>query len=243
MRFPIIEGVIRRRILVNFRVDPKFVRAVLPAPLRPQLVGGAAQAGICLIRLERLRVAGLPAAFGFASENAAHRIAVEWDAGGGVESGVYIPRRDTSSLIGRLAGGRLFPGQHHAARFDVADDGREIAFTMTSRDAGTTIELRARSVATLSPTSSFPSLATASTFLQRGSLGYSPTGAEYLDGVRLVTRTWNLQPLEVEKVRSSYFGDVTRFPPGSVELDSVLVMRDTESRWLPLPRLPLARAC
>ena len=80
MRFPKIEGLIRRRVLVNFRVDPAVIRALLPAPLRPQITGGAVQAGICLIRLETMRVAGLPAALGFDSENAAHRIAVEWDA-------------------------------------------------------------------------------------------------------------------------------------------------------------------
>lgn len=237
MRFPRIEGLIRRRILINFRVDPKYVRTIVPAPLRPQLVGGAALAGICLIRLERLRPAGLPAALGFASENAAHRIAVEWDAAGDVQRGVYIPRRDSDSRIARLAGGRLFPGEHHGARFDVRDDGNEIALAMRSDDALTSVELRGRAVSSLPATSSFGCLAAASAFLERGSVGYSPRGGDLLDGVRLVTRRWSLQPLEIDYVRSSYFGDVTRFPPGSVEFDSALVMRDTESDWQPTPRL------
>jgi len=242
MRFPKIEGLIRRRILVNFRVDPKYARAIVPAPLRPQLIAGAAQAGICLIRLESLRPAGLPAALGFASENAAHRIAVEWDAARVVQSGVFIPRRDTSSLLGRLAGGRLFPGAHHPAHFAVEDNGRDIAVTIASHEARTDVALRARAVATLPSTSSFASLAAASAFLQRGSVGYSRAGAGHLDGVRLVVRRWSLQPLEVEWVRSGYFHDLTRFPPGSVELDSAFVMRDAESCWLPEPRLALAPA-
>jgi len=60
MRFPNIEGMIRRRILINFRVNPKFIHALLPAPLRPRVVGGAAPAGICLIRLEQMTAARLP---------------------------------------------------------------------------------------------------------------------------------------------------------------------------------------
>lgn len=242
MRFPNIEGLIRRRVLVNFRVDPAFIQTLLPAPLRPQIVGGAAQAGICLIRLERMRMAGWPSALGFSSENAAHRIAVEWDARDGVQRAVYIPRRDTSSPISRLAGGRLFPGAHHLARFDIRDDGRAIAFAVTARDGRADIALRARAATAMPRTSTFTTLSAASAFFQRGSLGYSPTGHGYLDGIRLVTQTWNLQPLDVEHVRSSWFGDVTRFPPGSVEFDSALVMRDTESRWVPLPNLPLADA-
>lgn len=236
MRYPRIEGLIRRRLLVNFRVDPKFVRRLLPGPLRPQVIGGAAQAGICLIRLERMRPMGLPAAIGFSSENAAHRIAVEWEAGGCLHSGVYIPRRDSDSRIARLAGGRVFPGKHHAAHFEVRDDGGEIAFTMESCDARTNVELRARPAAAMPSTSTFPSLEAASSYYERGSLGYSPAG-DHLDGIRLVTRAWKLQPLEVEYVRSSFFGDVTRFPPGSVEFDSALVMRDIESAWYPVPRL------
>ena len=44
MRFgvPAIEGVIDRRVLINFRVEPGYIQAVLPARLRPQLVNGYA---------------------------------------------------------------------------------------------------------------------------------------------------------------------------------------------------------
>ena len=39
---------------------------------------GYSLVGICLIRLECFRLAGLPGTVGLASENAVHRIAVEW---------------------------------------------------------------------------------------------------------------------------------------------------------------------
>ena len=83
MPIPVLKGTIKRRLLVNFRVDPDAIRQQLPPSFRPKLHRGHAIAGICLIRLEDIRPAGLPALIGFSSENAAHRIAVEWtDASG-----------------------------------------------------------------------------------------------------------------------------------------------------------------
>src|SRR5215468_7943504 len=97
MRIPIIRGVIDRRILVNFRVDAEILARLLPPPFRPKLVNGAGMAGVCLIRLKHIRPRLLPSFLGISSENAAHRIAVEWDQDGAVREGIFIPRRDTSS--------------------------------------------------------------------------------------------------------------------------------------------------
>src|SRR6187397_1241068 len=98
MRIPVLKGTIKRRLLVNFRADPKAIQQILPSPFRPKLHRGHAIAGICLIRLEDIRPAGLPAIAGLSSENAAHRIAVEWtDSTGTPREGVFIPRRDTGS--------------------------------------------------------------------------------------------------------------------------------------------------
>src|SRR5258708_34236553 len=58
---PQVRARLDRRILVNYRVDPDVLAAVLPAPFRPVVVGGHAIAGICLIRLGQIRPAGMPA--------------------------------------------------------------------------------------------------------------------------------------------------------------------------------------
>ena len=79
MRIPTIQGVIDRRILANFRVDSGVLRRLLPPPFRPKLVKGAGVAGICLIRLTHIRPRFMPSFIGITSENAAHRIAVEWE--------------------------------------------------------------------------------------------------------------------------------------------------------------------
>src|SRR5437870_7556174 len=144
MRLPILDGVIRRRVLVNYRVDPDLLARQLPAPFRPKLHDSAAVAGICLIRLEQIHPAFVPLRVGFASENAAHRIAVVWRDEGGPHEGVFIPRRDTGSFVNHLAGGRLFPGEHHRATFDVATAGDSIDLYMQSRDGGVAVRAKGR---------------------------------------------------------------------------------------------------
>ena len=53
MRLPAISGIIDRRILANYRIDPEVMAKALPSPFRPQLVNGWAIGGICLIRLTK----------------------------------------------------------------------------------------------------------------------------------------------------------------------------------------------
>jgi len=233
VRLPVIEGVIRRRLLLNFRVDPLVMQRMIPARFRPKLHSGSAVAGICLIRLEQVRPRHLPGFVGVTSENAAHRVAVLWDdEDGRTREGVYIPRRDTSSWLNHLAGGRIFPGEHHQAGFRVRDSGREIDLRMRSTDGNAAVEVRASVADALPSTSRFGSLAEASAFFERGSVGYSATAAgDRLDGLRLDTRQWKVEPLAVHHVFSSWFSDQARFPQGSVAFDCGLVMRDIEHSW------------
>ena len=69
MRIPTIRGLIDRRVLVNFRVEPDVLSAILPTPFRPQIVNGFGIAGICLIRLKHIRPKFLPPIIGISSEN------------------------------------------------------------------------------------------------------------------------------------------------------------------------------
>ena len=238
MKLPIIQGLIRRRMLINFRVAPEIMQAQLPSRFRPKLQKGFAIAGICLIRLEEIRPRHLPDFLGISSENGAHRIAVHWDEGNETKEGVYIPRRDTSSLMNHFAGGRLFPGEHHHAQFDVKDDGALIDLTMRAKDDGVVVEVRARDAQSLPSTSVFSSLDDASAFFAGGSVGYSVTTDEdRLDGIKLKTQTWKVSALEVEHVRSTFFADESRYPKGSVTFDCGLLMRDIQHEWQSEPDL------
>ena len=121
MRIPVVRGVIDRRILVNYRVDPSVLAPLLPAPFRPKVIHGVGMVGICLIRPKQVRPTFVPSWLGISSENAAHRTAVEWDDDGTVREGVYVRRRDSDSWLNSWAGGRIFPGIHHHARFTVRE--------------------------------------------------------------------------------------------------------------------------
>jgi hypothetical protein len=234
MKPPVMSGMIERRLLVNYRVDPEVTARLLPAPLRPQLVAGSAVAGICLIRLGQLRPRGLPAWIGLRSENAAHRVAVEWNTRDGVESGVYIPRRDTGALANAVVGGRLFPGEHHRARFRVDERGGHLDVGFESRDGEVCVDVRAELTDSLEGGELFGDLEAASQFFRTGSLGFSPRqlGA-HLDGLELETPAWRVEPVRLLEARSSFFEDPARFPPGSAKLDCALVMRNVTARWIP----------
>lgn len=235
--FSSIRGTIVRRVLVNYRVRPEAIERLLPRPFRPQLVEGWSIAGICLIELRNIRPAWLPPLIGCSSENAAHRVAVEWeDAPGKHRTGVFIPRRDSSSLLNHIAGGRLFPGEHHRARFTVheADDRLRVAFATPDKTISVHVS---GAIARKPPLSSvFPTVDAASAFFKGGCVGYSarPDGA-VLDGVELRCDTWNMAPLEVDHVSSSYFEDLSRFKPGEVEFDSAFIMRHVPHQWVGQP--------
>jgi hypothetical protein len=49
--------------------------------------------------------------------------------------------------------------------------------------------------------------------------------------MELHCRTWHVEPLAVEEVRSSFFEDETLFPKGSIEFDCALLMRGIEHEW------------
>jgi hypothetical protein len=238
MQIPVIRGVIDRRLLVNYRVDPGVLAPLLPAPFRPKLIRGYGMVGICLIRLKRVRPTFLPSWLGISSENAAHRTAVEWDDGGTVREGVYVRRRDTSSRLNALAGGRLFPGIHHHAMFTVAETAARIDVALRSDDGVTTLSVRGHRADALPASSVFRSLEEASAFFRAGSLGYSATpDPSRFQGLELRCLKWEVEPLAVEEVRSSFFDDEALFPPGSITFDCALLMRGIDHEWHGKPDL------
>ena len=232
MRLPTITGTIRRRILANFRVDPVVMQQQLPSRFRPKLHNGLAVAGICMIRLEQIRPKLVPEILGIDSENAAHRVAVLWDEDGQTNEGVFISRRDTNSKFNALMGGRVFPGEHHESVFEVDDQDGAINIAMRSLDNAVTVAIEGKLSDRLPSTSIFSSLAEASSFFEGGAVGYSVTSDhDRLDGLRLKTREWHVEPLAVERVYSSYFSDKTKFPGQSVEFDHALIMRNVAHEW------------
>lgn len=80
----------------------------------------------------------------------------------------------------------------------------------------------------------FKDINTASEFFKKGAAGYSPNGAKY-DGLLLNTYHWEIEPLEVTQVSSSFFEDESLFPKGSAKFDNALLMTSIAHEWSSLP--------
>jgi uncharacterized protein YqjF (DUF2071 family) len=231
MRLPAIVGTIDRRILINYQAEAEVIGRFLPQPFRPKLINGKAIVGICLIRLKNIRPKGFPFNVGISSENGAHRIAVEWTDNEGHKEGVYIPRRDTSSRLNSLAGGRFFPGIHHLAEFKVKEANERYDIRFDSED-GTFLEISAAESSGWNKESVFDDQHCASVFFKQGSVGYSPDKiGESFDGMELKTKTWEVSSLKVMNVRSSFFENTSLFPTGSIKFDNALLMRSIDHEW------------
>lgn len=245
MKIPAIEGIIRRRVLLNYRIDPSVASKILadPSPFKLKLVDGDAIAGICLIRLEQIRPKGLPSFMGISSENSAHRIAVEWEKDdGGACEGVFVPRRDTDSLLNSLAGGRVFPGVHHHSDFSVEDGDGEISMQVKAKDFENPLVAFEASETEVFPESSvFKSLQASSEFFEAGCIGYSSRPhSSKLDGLTLNASRWQVSPLTVSTLASAYFDDRSIFPADSIEFDHALLMRDIPHEWHSEPQIDLS---
>ena len=232
MDMPVVRGLIERRILANYQVDPDVLARVLPPPFRPKRVNGVGIAGICLIRLNHIRPRLMPGAVGFSSENAAHHIAVEWTVEGQTREGVYVPRRDTTSRLNTWIGGRFFPGVHQHARFQVIERDDYYRVAVDSDDGRTHVCVAGRLSPQLPQGSIFKSMADASSFFEAGSLGYSATQRPGLyDGLELRSHQWKVAPLAVEQIKSSFFENEQVFPKTAIAFDCALIMRGIEHEW------------
>ncbi len=233
-----IQGVIARRVLLNYRIDPIVLARAIPAPFRPKLYRGHGVAGVCMIRFRDLRPQFMPSWIGMTSENAAHRVAVEWDEDGEPREGVFIPRRDTNSSFNHAVGGRVFPGIFNRSVFEVREAQGAVAVRIVRSDGGEEVAFSGRPADRLPTSSIFPSVSEAAGFFSLGATGYSATHREgHYHGMELRSLSWSIEPLAVDHARSCFFDDAVRFPPGSVELDCALIMREIDHEWHSRPDL------
>ena len=233
MSFKKIGGVIKRRILINYRMMPELIKPLLPPPFRPRLHNEFAIAGICLVRLEELRPAGFGFAPGFSCENAAHRVAVEWTGRSGqINEGVYVLRRDTDSWLASFLGKRGLGVEQNRARFRVSDDGQKVDLEMTAKKTGVAVQVRGQTAGELWYNSGFKNLAEASDFFEREKVAYSNSVAfGKTRGLRLDTSHWKVEPFSTEHIYSSFFGDKQRFPESEIFLEGALIMRNARHEW------------
>ncbi|MBR7836637.1 DUF2071 domain-containing protein [Actinospica durhamensis] len=199
-------------------------------------------------------LADLAGRFGLRSEIAVHRIATVWDGPDGQESGVYIPRRDTDSRLTTLTAGLFLPGEHHLARFEVQEWPDRVRIGFRSADETTHARIEAQAADRLRGSALFADLDEAARFLREAPDGYAAlpdaawdgpdaggqsgsgnpggpeeSGSERGEQPRREIRAFSVRPAALIEVSSSYFEDPERFPPGTAEPDSALLVRDLEA--------------
>jgi uncharacterized protein YqjF (DUF2071 family) len=231
MRTPILCGVIKRRFLLNYRAEPEVVRRLLPAPFSPTLYHGYAIAGVCLVRVESVRPRGLPAWVGVNGENAVHRVAANWvDSMGQPHKGVFVARRDTDLWLAALFGRKLFAAEYHRARFAVEESAGHVEFACRSLDRAAEIHFSGDDALNLPASSCFKSLQE-DFFRTDSSRSTVIEDSQDLNGIAVESNEWKVQPIRVNRVFCSFFDDKNRFPPGTIEFDHALVMRDIAQVW------------
>lgn len=78
----------------------------------------------------------------------------------------------------------------------------------------------------------FRSLVEASDFFAGGSVGYSPSRrADRLDGLKLASEIWRVEPFEMGEVHSQWLEDSGMLPQGSAVYDCTLPMRNIPHEW------------
>jgi len=236
---PVLQGVIARRVLLNFRADPKVVQRLLPEPFEVETYQRCAIVGVCLIRLQQVRPRGLPARIGFSSDNMAHRVAVHYPTAGKIKRGVFIWRRETDQRLVRIFGGRLFPGVHHGAKFLTAEDEEAIRMNVSSDDGETDVSFSACYSRVCGSGSAFKNLDEASQFFQHGDCGFSCSlHGHTVEGMQLKILQWDLKPLDVRLQKAAFYSNPFRFPQGSVEFDCGLMMRAIPHEWHQIREVP-----
>jgi len=233
MHLPVLNGIIDRRILINYRIKSEVVKSLLPPHMNPLLINGYASGGICLLRLKNIGAKYSPSFLRINSENAAHRFLITYQKEGQTINGVYIPRRDTDSWLNVTVAGKLFGWPHYPAAFKVEECKNQYTVEMKSSDGNTQLSVDAQPDDHFPTNSMFESLEHASSCFQNCPVGVSPsTTPNRFKTIHLKTESWKVRPLKVLTLQSSFFEDRSLFPHGAIEFDNALLMRGIEHEWL-----------
>jgi hypothetical protein len=87
--------------------------------------------------------------------------------------GVFVWRRETDQRLVELLGGRLFPGVHYRARFQVSEDEDRLAMTVTSEDSKADVCFSAKASGQWQQTPTFDTFDEVSEFFRKGDCGFS----------------------------------------------------------------------
>jgi hypothetical protein len=199
---------------------------------------GGTVVGCCLLDIDNIRPAPLPATLGTRLRAAAHRISVEWDNElSATIVGVYVPMRHTGSRVARAMGGRWFPGVHARAAVELDDDRRRLRWSVEPRDRARGYSIRvSASIPPKAP--SMPCEPIGGTCLN-AVIGLSPDHHGGLEAARMEPDHRRAQLVEIDHLGSGFLAGFTTAQPAPAYL-----MRDVDVTWTQerAPRLAQAEA-
>ncbi|MEZ4829135.1 MAG: DUF2071 domain-containing protein [Bacteroidia bacterium] len=235
MKIPALSGLIQRRILINYRVEPAVLRKLLPAPFEPRLFGNYGIAGICFFDLSQLRIKGLPLSPCISAQIVSHRIAVNWEESGIKKEGLYITQRDTSSTLVHFSGGRFFPSEYSLTGMKFRES---FGYYELHLGGHHPTSFLAKESADFAEGSVFSGLPAAASLFAQNSMEYAPRYENMVfDGIAFRASRHKVQPLHICQMRSSFFENEENFPRGSVFFDHALLMKNIRSEWIALPEM------
>ena len=159
------------------------------------------------------------------------RLEAEDKTAGGILLPDTAKEKPRQGKVLSLGDGKLLDDGKRAA-FQVKEENDHYRIALDSDDGKTHLLVDGHLAQEVPAKSIFGSLKEASDFFERGALGYSVTAKPgQFDGLELHSFNWQVEPLAVDKVESSFFEDAARFPPGSVEFDCALLMRGIDHEW------------
>jgi hypothetical protein len=217
---PAVLGTLRRRLLVNAVVDPDEAVRHLPLGVRPHVTPTGTVVGCCLLDIEHLRPARVPAALGIAQRAAAHRISAEWENDDGeLVVGVYVPERRTGSRLAVALGGRWFPGVHRSAKVALHDTSESFTWSVHGGDFGIDV-----TVTTARPAAADLACDPIAGTCIGANVGLSPNHHGVLEGARMQPSARTAREVDVESLGSTFIsGFVTAVPAPSYLMEDVAV--------------------
>jgi hypothetical protein len=220
-----VRGTIRRRLLVNAVVDPDEAARRLPPDVRPHVTEHGTVVGCCLLEIEAIRPAAMPAFVGQGLRAAAHRISVEWDEeSGATVTGVYVPVRHTDSHLAVALGGRWFPGVHERARIEVSSSGLDLRWRSEPLELEG-LDVRVAISAAASATAGAACDPVGATCLG-ASVGLSADRRGRLEAARMEPAHRDARPVTIEELESDFIDTFS-----TARLSTSYLMCDAEVTW------------
>ena len=185
--------------------------------------------GCCLLAIDGMRPAGVPASLGVRMRAAANRISVEWEgASGHRRRRLRAASADTDSLPARVLGGRWFPGVHRPADIELAEDDQRIRWRVEPRSSDSGFDVRvAASIPATPPASPCEPIGGA---CLAADIGLSPGHAGAGEAARMEPDHRVAQLVEIDHLDSQFLASFVSVRPAPSYL-----MRDVAVTWSPAP--------